>query len=179
MLPGLKGLPVMLRAAIAWDPWLRIEPLHAGAWSFPSLACPKPVVREGGAALPPLSLVRRCPHISLRCVTAFAAAPRAVGDPPPPSCAAAPIIVVPINFRLTAAEIAYIIEDSGARAIVVQDDLLGPVDTVCASLGLAPASVIHFGGRRCPAGYSDYEALIGAASDREPDRRVRPADPWT
>jgi len=34
------------------------------------LACPKPVVREGGAASPPLSLVRRYPHLSLRCETA-------------------------------------------------------------------------------------------------------------
>ena len=32
---------------------------------------------------------------------------------------------------------------------------------------------------RCPAGYRAYEDLIAAASDREPEQQVAPADPWT
>jgi len=46
VLAGLKGLPVMLRAAIAWDSWLRIEPLHAGAWRSTLMAAA--IMREGG-----------------------------------------------------------------------------------------------------------------------------------
>lgn len=46
VLDEVKGLPVMLRAAIAWDAWLRIEPLHAGAWRSTLMAAA--VIREGG-----------------------------------------------------------------------------------------------------------------------------------
>jgi len=32
VLASLPPVPIMLQAAIAWDAWLQIEPLHGGAW---------------------------------------------------------------------------------------------------------------------------------------------------
>ena len=93
------------------------------------------------------------------------------------AAAKAGVIAVPINFRLAAPEIAYILDDSGARALIVQDELLGAVESLIG--GLAPSQVIHFGARPTPAGLADYETLLAAASDREPGLRVRAADPWT
>jgi hypothetical protein len=43
---GLKNLPTMLNPAIAWDAWLRIEPLHGNAWRSTLLAAS--LLRAGG-----------------------------------------------------------------------------------------------------------------------------------
>ncbi len=44
--------------------------------------------------------------------------------------AKAGIVGVPINFRLLGSEIRFIVENCEARALIVQDDLLGPVEEI-------------------------------------------------
>ena len=44
--------------------------------------------------------------------------------------AKAGLVAVPINFRLVGPEIRYIVDDAGARAFIVQDDLLDQVEAV-------------------------------------------------
>ncbi len=95
------------------------------------------------------------------------------------AAAKAGLVVVPINFRLVGHEIRYIVENAEASALIVQDELLGAVEAIHADLPVPSANYIHFGDRPCPAGYRDYEALLGAASGREPDLPVHPSDPWT
>ncbi len=92
--------------------------------------------------------------------------------------AKAGLVAVPVNFRLTAREAAYIIANAEAGAVIVQHDLAGIVEEAAHELPIKAGRIIHFGGP-CPAGYQDYEVLIGAASESEP--HVRPAlrDPWT
>ncbi|TAJ82099.1 MAG: DUF1612 domain-containing protein [Reyranella sp.] len=46
LLAGLPALPIVLRAAVVWDAWLQIEPLHAGAWRSAIMAAA--VMRAGG-----------------------------------------------------------------------------------------------------------------------------------
>ena len=92
--------------------------------------------------------------------------------------AKAGLVAVPVNFRLTAREAAYIIENAEASAIIVQDDLLGVVEEMGPSLSVARDRIIRFGGAPI-AGYRDYEALIGAASDAEPQQQHSLSDPWT
>lgn len=46
LLGALPPIPVVLRAAVAWDAWLQIEPMHAGAWRSAIMAAT--VLREGG-----------------------------------------------------------------------------------------------------------------------------------
>jgi acyl-CoA synthetase (AMP-forming)/AMP-acid ligase II len=93
--------------------------------------------------------------------------------------AKAGLIAVPINFRLTAEEIRYIVEDCEAAAFIVQDDLLEPVERVRGDLSVPPRNFIHFGAHTCPSGYRAYEDLLAAARDAEPGVEVRPSDPWT
>jgi acyl-CoA synthetase (AMP-forming)/AMP-acid ligase II len=93
--------------------------------------------------------------------------------------AKAGLIAVPINFRLTGAEVRYIVEDAEAAALIVQDELVGLIEEVRADLPVPAANLIRFGQAPCPAGYRDYEGLIAAAREREPDIAVTPADPWT
>ena len=91
--------------------------------------------------------------------------------------AKAGIVAVPINFRLIADEIRFVVENCEARALIVQDDLLEPVEEI--RIDVPVEQYIHFGGEATPAGYRSYEALIADAREAEPALDVRPHDPWT
>ena len=92
--------------------------------------------------------------------------------------AKAGLIAVPINFRLTGAEIRYIVENAEAHAIIVQDELVAHVEEIREVLSIAEERYIHFGAETAPSGYRSYEALIDAASAQEPAVQVLPDDPW-
>ena len=90
------------------------------------------------------------------------------------------LICVPINFRLVGPEVRFVVENSEAAALMVEDDLLGVVEEIRADLPVPSGNLIHMGGDACPAGYRAYEDLIAAASDAEPDQRgIAPTDPWS
>src|SRR5262249_31306633 len=93
--------------------------------------------------------------------------------------AKAGLVAVPVNFRLVGEEIRYIVENCEAAALIVQHDLIEPVERVRPDLAVPARNFIHFGAPACPPGYRAYEALLAAARDSEPDIEVRPADPWT
>jgi fatty-acyl-CoA synthase len=95
------------------------------------------------------------------------------------AAAKAGLVAVPINFRLVGPEIVYIVNDCEARAVIVEDALLGAIEAIREDLPVAPGRYVHCGGARTPAGYLGYEALIAAASDAEPAVPVAAAAPWT
>ncbi len=70
-------------------------------------------------------------------------------------------IVVPINYRLIAADFAYIINHSGARIVCAHSDYLEIVDSVRAELPHVEQFVALEGARE---GWLDYEAALNAAS---------------
>ncbi|MEI7446644.1 MAG: AMP-binding protein [Burkholderiales bacterium] len=86
--------------------------------------------------------------------------------------AAAGLVAVPINFRLTPPEIAYIVGHCGARALIAQDELAAQVD---GALPLPAEGRIALGDA-IPAGWRSYETLLAAASGSPPAVRVAPAD---
>lgn len=91
--------------------------------------------------------------------------------------AKAGLIAVPINFRLTATEMAFIVSDSRAKAIIVEDLLSDVVSQ--AEQDLAELQLKFIGiGQNTPDGYHRYEDLIGDASPDEPEGMVLPDDPW-
>ena len=89
--------------------------------------------------------------------------------------ARAGLVAVPINFRLTGPEVAYIVQHSEARALVAQDALRHVIDGVRAELPLPPHACVLFGAP-APEGWRDYEALIDAARPDPPAVPVRPSD---
>jgi acyl-CoA synthetase (AMP-forming)/AMP-acid ligase II len=91
--------------------------------------------------------------------------------------AKAGLVMVPVNFRLVAPEIAYILQDSGAAALIVQDALIGPVEEIRDDLAIPANRYLHFDSP-APAGYRAYEDLLTAAAPREPEVAVAPADTW-
>ena len=87
--------------------------------------------------------------------------------------ARAGLVAVPINFRLVADEMRFILENCEARLLIVQDALKEP------ALTFDDVTVIHFGGSETPTGLLGYEDLIAKASDRAPDVAVAADDTWT
>ena len=90
--------------------------------------------------------------------------------------ARAGLVAVPINFRLTPPEIAYIATHSEARAFIVQGELQDRVDAIRAELALVQEAYISIDPVLAP-GWQNYEALIAAAANESPAVEVRPADP--
>src|SRR3954466_13350059 len=72
-------------------------------------------------------------------------------------------VVVPINYRLTADDFAYIINHSGARIVCAHSDYLDAVSTIRDQL----PNVEHFVALEgTKEGWHDYEAALAAASSQ-------------
>ena len=78
-------------------------------------------------------------------------------------------VYVPVNWHFSAEELAYVISDSGARAVIVEGQFLATA-TDALELGQTPdldhRIVIRPG--TDASGFLEYEALLGAASTAEP-----------
>jgi fatty-acyl-CoA synthase len=70
-------------------------------------------------------------------------------------------VVVPLNYRLTPDDFAYMIEHSGARVVCVHADYLDAVDEIRPRLKHVERYVALEGARE---GWIDYEAALAAAS---------------
>jgi fatty-acyl-CoA synthase len=70
-------------------------------------------------------------------------------------------VLVPINYRLTADDFAYIVEHSGARILCVHGDYLDMVDAIRARLPSVERFVALEGARE---GWLDYEAAVAEAT---------------
>ncbi len=95
------------------------------------------------------------------------------------AAAKAGIVVVPVNFRLLADEIRYLVDDSGAKALIVQAELMERIEAIREGLPIGEQNYIRFGGDAAAAGYRSYEDLIGRASAREPDVGIADDEIWT
>src|SRR6516225_10114363 len=70
-------------------------------------------------------------------------------------------VLVPINYRLTPADFAYLIQHSGSRVVCVHSDYLEAVDSIRADIrGVEHFVALEGGGR----GWLDYEEMIAATS---------------
>jgi long-chain acyl-CoA synthetase len=70
--------------------------------------------------------------------------------------------VVPINIRLAAPEIAYILQDSGAEILFI-DDRFAPVLEALKGQMSGVRHVVYLGDGLMPAGMRGYEDLLGSA----------------
>ncbi len=88
------------------------------------------------------------------------------------------LVAVPINFRLTGPEVRYIVEDCGAAALIVEDALIPVAESIRETTALPADRFIAVDRAAGSAGWRDYEDLLGAGADSEPDATVLPDDPW-
>jgi fatty-acyl-CoA synthase len=83
-------------------------------------------------------------------------------------CAKAGVVVVPINFMLGAAEIAFILRKAGAVALVVEDQLL-PAAIAALDASLAETVTVQAVIGNAPQGWERIEAWFGHADDTAPE----------
>jgi fatty-acyl-CoA synthase len=91
--------------------------------------------------------------------------------------AKAGLIAVPVNFRLSPAEIGFILTDAGASCVLAEEGLHRALDDLRGTQDLPEGRMIHLGGAT-PEGWLGYEALIGAAPPAAPSVAVADTDPW-
>lgn len=86
-------------------------------------------------------------------------------------CETAAFVLVPINYRLSAGEIDYILKDSQPRVLLYETEYAGIVETLKAG-NPGIVSYICIDGE----GVKDYEALLAGASPETPRTRPSPED---
>lgn len=91
-------------------------------------------------------------------------------------CARAGAIAVPVNFRLVAAEVAYILRDSGSRVVVVEEDLVDVAQDAIAELVDPPALVV-VGAGATPPGTTSYVDLLSGPEVLEEPQGLGERDP--
>jgi fatty-acyl-CoA synthase len=75
-------------------------------------------------------------------------------------CGAVP---VPLNYRLAAPELAYIVKDSGSKLVIAQSEYVSLLESVRGDLGEA-TTFVSIGATASP-GWRDYDGWIGACPD--------------
>jgi fatty-acyl-CoA synthase len=81
-------------------------------------------------------------------------------------CQAIGACAVPVNFRLIAGEVSYVLGNAGARALVCDEDLAGTAEAVSGAIAIRIAV------GAAPAGFEAYEEVLAGS-----DRAAAAADP--
>ncbi|CAE7931429.1 unnamed protein product, partial [Symbiodinium sp. KB8] len=77
--------------------------------------------------------------------------------------------VVPLNYHFTSDEIGYILADSDAEAVVCSKRYADTVAVAAERAGIPNSMRLCVDGHE---GFEDYDVVVGAASDAEPDGRT-------
>ncbi|KKM12507.1 hypothetical protein SY88_02930 [Clostridiales bacterium PH28_bin88] len=83
------------------------------------------------------------------------------------------IILVPLNWRLAAKEIKYLLVDSGARAVIVSKEYAGLINSLRPDLAAVEEYICIEGG---VPGMEDYETVLAEGSPEEPEVGVTGED---
>ncbi|MET8430708.1 acyl-CoA synthetase [Nocardia sp. NPDC004860] len=89
------------------------------------------------------------------------------------ACLRSGLYLTPVNFHLSAAEVEYIVNDCGARALVVSATLSELAGNVCESIPNAGVRLAYGGP---VAGFTDYDEFVSVASATRATDQPRGAD---
>jgi fatty-acyl-CoA synthase/long-chain acyl-CoA synthetase len=80
-------------------------------------------------------------------------------------------VATPMNYRLRGAEIAYLLNDSGARTIFAGPEFIEHIDAARPQVTDAEQRnwIAVVGDEQAPPGWQSYEALLAGGSEDEPD----------
>ncbi|MCL5266415.1 MAG: AMP-binding protein [Chloroflexi bacterium] len=87
-------------------------------------------------------------------------------------------IAVPLMFRLAPADIEYIVNHAGCKALIVEAPFVEMIDGIRKQLPIPPGNYIYLGDGPAPAGYVGYEDWLSQSSPDEQEYVVDAADPW-
>jgi len=92
--------------------------------------------------------------------------------------AKAGLVVVPINWRYVDKEVAYVVDNSDAKAMIAGEDFIDCIDRLRGGFDkIDPNRYVSVGSKRFD-GYLDYENLITKSPDTTPDVTVNCRDTW-
>ena len=92
--------------------------------------------------------------------------------------AKAGIVVVPINWRVTAEDMEYIVNNSDAKAVIVRDEFADRVNSIKGKLSNVPADNYVFIGKDTPDGLKNFEDVVASGEEKEPEVKVEGKDTW-
>ncbi len=87
------------------------------------------------------------------------------------------LIIVPINFRLVGREVEYIVNNSDASALIVDDEFAPIVEGIRERLPQIGSNNFFVVGENV-AGFRNYEDMLSDGSKNEPQVAVAPEDTW-
>jgi acyl-CoA synthetase (AMP-forming)/AMP-acid ligase II len=92
--------------------------------------------------------------------------------------AKAGLVVVPICWRYVPKEVAFVVDNSDAKAVIAGEDFIDCIESIRETFTQRHANrYISVGSRRFE-GYIDYESLIEESPDKTPDSQVDTRDTW-
>ena len=92
--------------------------------------------------------------------------------------AKAGLVVVPINWRYLDKEVAYVVDNSDAKALIGGEDFVDCIDGIRGGFKKIGADRYVSVGSKRFEGYVDYESLIAESSDTMPSVQVEGEDTW-
>ncbi|WML40024.1 long-chain-fatty-acid--CoA ligase [Neobacillus sp. OS1-2] len=69
-------------------------------------------------------------------------------------------VMVPLNYRLTAEDLEYIIRHSDARMLIVDEEFSGPIEKIIENLSLEQVIIVHIAGYETSLNGVDYEDFL-------------------
>jgi O-succinylbenzoate-CoA ligase len=86
-------------------------------------------------------------------------------------------VIMPLNWRLTADELSFILKDGGATAIIFDKEFTPVIDQI-REMGTEGSDLEHFVciGGDAPDYAVDYEQLLSESEDTEPEEKAAPDD---
>ena len=89
-------------------------------------------------------------------------------------------VAVPILFRLSPAEIEYIVNHAECKAFIIEEPFIERIESIRSKLKTVPEdNFICLGNKKTPINYQSYEDILQKGSPEEPAVMVDAADPWT
>jgi len=82
-------------------------------------------------------------------------------------------VLVPLNYRLVAADHAYILNHAGVKAVLVDHEYTAVVDEIRPELSTVEHWIVAQDQGLAPEGWTDWETLIAQQPDGEPDAPAR------
>jgi acyl-CoA synthetase (AMP-forming)/AMP-acid ligase II len=92
--------------------------------------------------------------------------------------AKAGLVVVPVNWRYVDNEVAFVVNNSDAKAMIVGEDFIDCVNRIRDGFDkISRGNFVSVGSKGFDR-YIDYESLIAGSPDSPPHVRVEPSDTW-
>jgi len=92
--------------------------------------------------------------------------------------AKAGLVVVPVSWRYVPKEVAYVVDNSDAKAVIAGEEFIDCIESIRETFTQRHANRYISVSSRKFEGYINYEALITESPDTQPDVQVEGRDTW-